>query len=226
MSYSGAHEEDVKRALEALISEDKVFIIGNMYMHINQYNKLKENTIKLLSEYHKKYRLRKGILKEEVRSKIESNFKTREMDILLEKLSTENAIKIENNIVSLLDFEVILNDKQKEIAKKIEKRLKSCGVSSILTIDEVSEGNHNYAEVLESMIGNKVEKLDDLYIMDKDIYENAKNILINYIKENKEITLGEYRDLIDSSRKNCMIILENFDRNKITKRVENKRILF
>ena len=197
-----------------------------MYMHINQYNKLKENTIKLLSEYHKKYRLRKGILKEEVRSKIESNFKTREMDILLEKLSTENAIKIENNIVSLLDFEVILNDKQKEIAKKIEKRLKSCGVSSILTIDEVSEGNHNYAEVLESMIGNKVEKLDDLYIMDKDIYENAKNILINYIKENKEITLGEYRDLIDSSRKNCMIILENFDRNKITKRVENKRILF
>lgn len=226
MSYSGAHEEDVKRALETLISEDKVFIIGNMYMHINQYNKLKENTIKLLSEYHKKYRLRKGILKEEVRSKIESNFKTREMDILLEKLSTENAIKIENNIVSLLDFEVILNDKQKEIAKKIEKRLKSCGVSSILTIDEVSEGNHNYAEVLESMIGNKVEKLDDLYIMDKDIYENAKNILINYIKENKEITLGEYRDLIDSSRKNCMIILENFDRNKITKRVENKRILF
>lgn len=120
MSYSGAHEEDVKRALETLISEDKVFIIGNMYMHINQYNKLKENTIKLLSEYHKKYRLRKGILKEEVRSKIESNFKTREMDILLEKLSTENAIKIENNIVSLLDFEVILNDKQKEIAK-IEK---------------------------------------------------------------------------------------------------------
>lgn len=194
-------------------------------MHINQYNKLKENTIKLLSEYHKKYRLRKGILKEEVRSKIESNFKTREMDILLEKLSTENAIKIENNIVSLLDFEVILNDKQKEIAKN-RKRLKSCGVSSILTIDEVSEGNHNYAEVLESMIGNKVEKLDDLYIMDKDIYENAKNILINYIKENKEITLGEYRDLIDSSRKNCMIILENFDRNKITKRVENKRILF
>ncbi|WP_131044523.1 SelB C-terminal domain-containing protein, partial [Clostridioides difficile] len=59
-----------------------------------------------------------------------------------------------------------------------------------------------------------------------DMYENAKNILINYIKENKEITLGEYRDLIDSSRKNCMIILENFDRNKITKRVENKRILF
>ncbi len=40
------------------------------------------------------------------------------MDILLEKLSTENAIKIENNIVSLLDFEVILNEKQKEIAKK------------------------------------------------------------------------------------------------------------
>lgn len=95
-----------------------------------------------------------------------------------------------------------------------------------MIIDEVFEGNYNYVEVLELMIGNKVEKLDDLYIMDKDIYENVKNILINYIKENKEIILGEYRDLIDFSRKNCMIILENFDRNKIIKRVENKRILF
>lgn len=33
------------------------------------------------------------------------------MDILLEKLFIENVIKIENNIVFLLDFEVILNDK-------------------------------------------------------------------------------------------------------------------
>ncbi|MGL4876623.1 SelB domain-containing protein, partial [Paraclostridium dentum] len=36
----------------------------------------------------------------------------------------------------------------------------------------------------------------------------------------------DYRDLVNSSIKNCMIILEDFDRNKITKRVENKRVLF
>jgi len=98
-------------------------------------------------------------------------------------------------------------------------------MSSILTIEEVCE-NNNYNEVLESMIGEDVEKLDDIYIMDKEIYERAKKILIDYIEKNGEITLGEYRDLVDSSRKNCMIILENFDRNKITKRIDNKRVFF
>lgn len=35
MSYSGVYEEDVKRVFEIFILEDKVFIIGNMYMYIN-----------------------------------------------------------------------------------------------------------------------------------------------------------------------------------------------
>ncbi|WP_304341130.1 selenocysteine-specific translation elongation factor [Metaclostridioides mangenotii] len=225
MSYSGAHEADIVKALETLIGEEKIINMNNMYFHINQYSMLKDKTVILLGDYHKKYRLRKGMLKEELRSKVASKFKTRDMDLLLEKLSKEKVIKVTGNIVSLHDFEVKLNDAQKSIATSIKKKLKACGMSSILTIEEVCE-NHNYNEVLESMIGEDVEKLDDIYVMDKEIYEKAKDILIDYINKNGEITLGDYRDLVDSSRKNCMIILENFDRNKITKRVENKRVFF
>jgi len=225
MSYSGAHEADIVKALEQLIGEEKIINMNNMYFHINQYSMLKDKTVVLLGDYHKKYRLRKGMLKEELRSKVASKFKTRDMDLLLEKLSKEKVIKVTGNIVSLHDFEVKLNDAQKSIATSIKKKLKACGMSSILTIEEVCE-NHNYNEVLESMIGEDVEKLDDIYVMDKEIYEKAKDILIDYINKNGEITLGDYRDLVDSSRKNCMIILENFDRNKITKRVENKRVFF
>lgn len=226
MSYSGDNEENIKLAIDKLITEQKIVCINNMYMHSNQYNKLRDNIISLLSDYHKKYRLRKGILKEEVRSKIESKFKTREMDILLEKLSSSKIIKVIDNVVSLYEFEVTLNDKQKEIKGKIEKKLKRAGLSEILTIDEICESNQYYREVLESIIGESVEKLDDTYIMDKNLYIETKSKLIEYLSSNKEITLGEYRDLVNSSRKNCMIILENFDRNKITKRIENKRVLF
>ena len=57
----------------------------------------------------------------------------------------------------------------------------------------------NHEEVLTYMIGKSLQKLDDTYVLDK---------------------------LIGASRKNCVIILENFDRNKITKREDNKRILY
>ena len=225
MSYSGAHEADVTKSLDKLIDEGKLLNINNIYMHINKYNMLRDKAVDLLANYHKKYRLRKGMLKEELRSKVASTFKTREMDLLLDRFSNEGIIKVVGNIVSLKEFEVKLNEAQKSIFKNIKKKLKACGMSSILTIEEVCE-NNNYNEVLESMIGEDVEKLDDIYIMDKEIYERAKKILIDYIEKNGEITLGEYRDLVDSSRKNCMIILENFDRNKITKRIDNKRVFF
>jgi selenocysteine-specific elongation factor len=195
-------------------------------MHIIQYDKLKEVLLKTLQDYHKKFRLRKGMVKEETRSKIESKFKTREFDILLDMFKNEDIIKVEDNMVSLAQFNVVFNEKQLQIKKLIENNLDKCGLDTILTVEEVLAGKREYEEVLEALIGNTVEKLDDTYVMSKKIYEQAKDILLKYLDENKEITLGEYRDLVDSSRKNCMIILENFDRNKVTKRIENKRVRF
>ena len=225
MSYSGENEEKINLDIDKLISENKVVNINHMYMHLIQYENLKEKTVSVLNEYHKKYRLRNGILKEELRSRVESKFKTREMDILIDKLCSDGIVKVIENIVSLQMHNVVLNDKQNEIRKNIQKKLKSSGISNILTIKDICENNY-YEEVLEYMIGNSVEKLDDTYIMDKDIYEKTKSELIKYLTNHKEITLGEYRDLVNSNRKNCMIILENFDRNKITKRNDNTRILY
>lgn len=225
MSYCGESEKNINIAIEKLISENKVVAINNMYMHLVQYENLRENTESVLNDYHKKYRLRSGMLKEELRSKVESKFKAREMDILLERLSSDGIIKVIDNYISLDKHNVVLNDKQNEIRKVIEKRLKSLGISNILSIKDICE-NHYYEEVLEYMIGKSVEKLDDTYVMDKEIYEKTKEDLIKYLNTNKEITLGEYRDLVNSSRKNCMIILENFDRNKITKRNDNTRVLY
>ena len=226
MSYSGENEANIKEALNKLIEENKIVAVNNMYMHIIQYDKLKEVLLKTLQDYHKKFRLRKGMVKEETRSKIESKFKTREFDILLDMFKNEDIIKVEDNMVSLAQFNVVFNEKQLQIKNLIENNLDKCGLDTILTVEEVLAGKREYEEVLEALIGNTVEKLDDTYVMSKKIYEQAKDILLKYLDENKEITLGEYRDLVDSSRKNCMIILENFDRNKVTKRIENKRVRF
>lgn len=225
MSYTGENEELIINAINKLIKENKVVNINNIYIHINQYENLKKLIVELLTIYHKKHRLRNGVLKEEVRSKIESKFNTKEMDILLNKLQNEKIIKIDENLISIYDFEVTLNDKQKEIKDNIQKKLKLPETLTVLNIKDICE-NKYYEEVLEYMIGKDVEKLDDTYIMDKEIYEEIKINLIKYLEEFGEITLGQYRDMLNSSRKNCMIILENFDRNKITKRDDNKRTLY
>ncbi|RDY24001.1 selenocysteine-specific translation elongation factor [Romboutsia maritimum] len=225
MIYRKENDNIIIDALDKLILDSKVILINNMYIHITQYNKIKEHMIAILNQYHKKYRLRKGMLKEEIRSKLNITLKSREVDILLANLCKEEIIKVIDNYISLYEFKINLNNKQIEIKTQIEKLVKNSGLSKILRIDEVCKDAY-YKEVLEYMIYDEIIKLDDEHILHKTMYEKIKKDLIEFLNINKEITLGQYRDLIKSSRKNCMIILENFDRNKITKRIDDKRILF
>lgn len=226
MSYSGESEDNINKSLEKLIGQDKVICINNMYMHINQYNTLKEKAESELQAYHKKFRLREGMLKEEVRSKVESKFKTRDFDVLLDLFINDDLIKVNGNFILLKKFNVVFNEKQTKIKNEIEKILNNAGLNNIYAIEDITNNKKEYEEVLESLIGNTVVRIEDSYLMSSKVYNDAKEKLIKYLEENKEITLGDYRDLVNSSRKNCMIILEDFDRNKITKRVENKRVLF
>lgn len=226
VSYTGEKEEYVKEGLNALIDENKVFCVNKYYLHISHYQKLKERVIDILTKYHKQYRLRKGILKEELRSKVDNSLKVKDMDVILNKMAEEKDIKVQDNLVSNYDFEVKFNQKQLSIKKEIEDKSRKNGLNSLMTKDDICNKNKFYEEVLEALTGETIQKLDDAYYIDKKVYENVKKDLLEYLNKNKEITVAQFRDITKSNRKISIVMLEHFDRNRITKRVEDKRILY
>ena len=226
ISYTGDKEEYVKEGLDVLIKENKVIPVNKYYLHISHYNKLKDKTMDILNKYHKQYRLRKGILKEELRSRVNSKLKVKDMDIILNKMAEDKQIKVRDNLVSNYEFEVVFNQKQLSIKKEIENITRKNKLSCLVTKDEICNKNKFYEEVLEALIGDTIQKLDDTYYVDKDIYENMKNELINYLKQNNQITVAQFRDITNSNRKTSIAILEHFDRNRITKRIDDKRVLY
>ena len=226
VSYTGEKEEYVKEGLNALIDENKVFCVNKYYLHISHYQKLKEKVIEILTKYHKQYRLRNGILKEELRSKVDNSLKVKDMDVILNKMEEEKDIKVQDNLVSNYDFEVKFNQKQLSIKKEIEDKSRKNGLNSLMTKDDICNKNKFYEEVLEALTGETIQKLDDAYYIDKKVYENVKKDLLEYLNKNKEITVAQFRDITKSNRKISIVMLEHFDRNRITKRVEDKRILY
>ena len=226
VSYTGEKEEYVKEGLNVLIDENKVFCVNKYYLHISHYQKLKERVIDILTKYHKQYRLRNGILKEELRSKVDNSLKVKDMDVILNKMAEEKDIKVQDNLVSNYDFEVKFNQKQLSIKKEIEDKSRKNGLNSLMTKDDICNKNKFYEEVLEALTGETIQKLDDAYYIDKKVYENVKKDLLEYLNKNKEITVAQFRDITKSNRKISIVMLEHFDRNRITKRVEDKRILY
>ncbi|OWW60459.1 hypothetical protein F523_04110 [Enterococcus hirae 78-09-C1] len=80
------------------------------------------------------------------------------------------------------------------------------------------------AEIIETDATSAVF-LTHEYVLSGKIYQQAIQQIQTYIKKNKKITLADFRDMTNSSRKASMLILESIDKLGITKRVENYRIL-
>lgn len=223
--YIGEKREIIQKEIDALCEQNKIMNINNIYIHNSFYDDLKSNVVRVLANSHKNNPLRKGISKEELRTRIEKNLKTKDFDALLNLIVNDKDIKIVDNIASLHDFEVEFNKPQLNIQKYIESKLKDDKFTP-RNISEIIQDKKEYQEVLEALLGDTLVMVTEDIVYYKENYDMAVDMVQKYLRENKTLTLSEFRDLIGASRKYSMALLEDFDRNKITRRLGDKRMLF
>uniref|UniRef100_UPI0028D498A7 SelB domain-containing protein n=1 Tax=uncultured Parvimonas sp. TaxID=747372 RepID=UPI0028D498A7 len=83
----------------------------------------------------------------------------------------------------------------------------------------------HFKELMLYLISNKeVIKLDSGYML-KTNYDLAVNKIKEFIVNNGSISVSDARDLLNSNRKSTMELLEFLDKEKITLRKDNERIL-
>ncbi|MGM0410380.1 MAG: selenocysteine-specific translation elongation factor [Bacillota bacterium] len=224
--------KNINDIIEILIKKNKIIELSNgnekSYLHKENYDKLKEEIFDLLKEYHEKYSLRLGFPKEELREKISFVLNKKEFDQILKNLEIKNKIKIREAKIALNNFEIEYNSKQRKIKNELIKIFENNFMPP--TIDQLnSELKYNEDEILEvfNVLVNKglfVKIAHKLYFHKNQI-DKAKELLINYLKENESIELSEFRDLLESSRKYALPLLEYFDQKKFLIRDGDKRKL-
>ena len=224
VDYMGYSKDECIEWIQNLITSNKILQIRNVYIHVSKYEQLKKETINYLDRYHKDYRLRVGMPKEELRSKFTEINKGKEFDILLEKFKADDIVKV-GDFISLADFEVQYNSYQLKDKELIEEKLKATKFTP-LSINSLTGGKESMRELIESMNGNSLIRLDVDTIIDADYYRKAVEKVQDFIEAGGSMTLADFRDMINSSRKYSMIILEYMDKEKVTRRMGNTRVLY
>ncbi len=215
---SGSVEAD----LLELVSENRVYNTPLGYIHVKKYEDLCEKTVSIVSDYHKKYRLKIGMPKAELLSKFKISQK--ELTVILDLFMKNNILKGEGSFIALSDFEIKYDENQIKHKKRIEKTL----LESKFTppgIKEITQGSKAVMELLDSLAGNTIVKLDENIAVHMKVFEEAKEKVLKHFEGNTRMTLGEFRDMTGSSRKYALPMLEYMDKAGITKRVEDYRIL-
>lgn len=182
-----------------------------------------------LDVYHKKYPLRTGMPKEEIRSKYLRAAKPKLAEIFIDSLIDNGELEQKLENIKLKEFEVVFNSEQEKIKESLLNRILT---ASFLPprkeelLDELKVSKEDFEEIFNALVGSgEIIKLSEELFLPKSKYIEALDKLKNYILEKESISIGEYRDLLDTNRKVALGLLEYFDQLKITKRDGEKRKL-
>ena len=224
IAYIGLEKTEVEAIVGELVDASQLLKIEHAYMHARKLNELKDVIVNHLSRYHKTYRLRNGMPKEELRSKVGQAIKGKEFDLILQQLAKDDVIT-NGDVLSLSEFKVTYNPYQLKDKERIEQQLKEAKCLP-LSIEALVGENPELRELIESLNHKTLIRLDADTIIDFDAYHEAVKKVRECITKQGEMTLAEFRDMTGSSRKYSLIILEYMDKQKITKRVESTRVLY
>lgn len=224
-------QKEGDRITEELRSEGKIKIFeSGAVLHREYMRKAFDVCTSILTEYHTNNRMSQGLGKEELKSVMGKQLKIENKKLLEELLNeaeAERLICIHGNIVAMSDFKVQYSPEMEKIKDRILTKYQKCKFE-MPTVDEILETEKdktNAKHIIEAMEANELVKLNHQYYIDKQAFDWALQKLKDKVAADGQITLAEFRDIIGTSRKYAMAILDYLDEEKITQKIDDARVL-
>jgi len=216
---------DIDAAIKSLIRKGEVIEIENSFLHRKVFDALSQKMLSTIESFHKENPLRAGMLKEDLRGIV----KLLDQRIFENLLASIKEIEVEKEIIRLKTFKISLGEDRKLIKDRILKILEDSASQPPFKeelLKMISVNTKELDELLKIMTseGNIVRINDSLYLSAKN-YTKMIDSLKAFFKTKTEMTVGEFRDILGTSRKYALPFLEYLDSHKITLRVGDKRKL-
>lgn len=231
---TGLEETSIKEQLNILDQSGEVVSVsgeGSTYYFLKeQESHWLEKIDKRLADYHEKYPLRLGMPKEELRSRDFSYITGKIFNLIVEYWIDRDEIKGQNQNLAIRDFKVQITPQIEKAISLIEEGLLEEPFSPP-GWEELAERAGLSGEIKNEMFAwllnnQRIIKISDEVILHSKAFSDAKEMIGSYIKGHGSIQLAQTRDLLKTSRKYALPLLEYLDQVKFTRRKGDLRILF
>ncbi len=185
--------------------------------------------LKTLKEFHAAHPLVPGMDMEELRGKLGYQLSPKIFRVVVDLFITEKQIAKEENLLRLASHRVQLGGQEKVLMDKIKKILgeQPLAPPDLKEIEKqagVPRNRLNEVIRLLEREGSVVRITTDMYFLASSI-EQLRGTLVQFLSEKGEMNAAAFRDLIGSSRKYTIPLLEYFDRAGLTIRIGDIRKL-
>ncbi len=228
---TGIPESEIKPTLYKLAQNGGVKILKlenrDYYIHAEVYHGQLSIVLDSLEGYLREYPLRSGIPKEELRSRHFPYYNLRIYQALLKEWEREGKIQVDAQTVGPANYSVSLSSHDRDIVERIKKLTLEGAFQppSWKTITQELNLQRDQEYLLYLIRQGDIIKISEDIYFHKDNLEKAKKLVNDYLRENDRITIGETRNLLNTSRKYILPILEYLDKIGITERIGDARKL-
>ncbi|HEX8220353.1 MAG TPA: selenocysteine-specific translation elongation factor [Chloroflexia bacterium] len=181
---------------------------------------LMKRVVTLLGHHHHHQPLRRGMSKEELRSRLAREVPPKAFPHVMGVGVSRGVIGEDATTYRLPDFEPTFSQQQ----RKQVAQLMALHESSPYSPPAPSEVGVE-AEVVAALVeSGELVKLDEGLLYTRRAYEEMRERILRTIDEQGEINIGIMRDLFGTTRKYAIPFLEHLDEQKVTRRMGDVRV--
>ncbi len=221
--------EQTREVLAQLQAEGSVLSLGEgttqLYTSLVAWQKLLDKTEALLKQFHAQFPLKRGMGREELKSKLAiASAKT--FNMILARLLSDRAIMESeakgggNPLLSLPGFEVRFNPAQLKQVNTLLEAFRAQPYSPP-AVSELGTDSNLVAALVDN---GQLKKIAENLYFTTEAYEEMLAQILKKLDAQGKIMLAEVRDMFGSSRKYVQSLLEYLDDNRITRRVGDERV--
>jgi selenocysteine-specific elongation factor len=198
-----------------------------IYLDRARHRDAAEKVLASLSEFHESKPLSEGLAKETLKKKALASWDARSADMLIDGLAAEGKLESDGSVVRLPGSRAVTGHQQ-EVLEELVRRIASSPVSPP-TLSELAGEMGLDRSVLSELLAI-AEKDKRVVRVSPELYFSPSAIsdVLDKLKQNagpQGITVSDFKNLIRTSRKYALPLLEYFDRTRVTARVGDLRKL-
>ena len=217
----------VLEALQQALRQRTVMRIGDTLVDASAFAQLTSALAERLNAFHKQNPLVAGISKEELRDKVKAGADL--FSAALEALAAAGQVDVAGELVHLAGRGVVLKTEEAESKRTIEEAFKSAGLA-VPALKEVLAGLHldkaRAQKIVTLLLREHVlTKISNDLVFHREALAELRRKVSALRPATPRIDVARFKDLTGVTRKYAIPLLEYLDREHVTRREGNERVI-
>jgi selenocysteine-specific elongation factor len=227
IAETGWRKEFVEYQLEGSVKAGHIMRVGERFFSAGVVEGLKLFLLGTVGDFHQQNPLVPGTGKEALRESI--NLDAEIFEAVVAILIAEKKIVIAGDLIHLPGRGVEMKDEESESRTAIENAFASAGLAvpalkdvlASLRVDKVRA-----QKIVTLLLREKtLMKIADDLVFHRATLEDLRQRVVRHKTKSAKLDVAQFKDLTGVSRKYAIPLLEYLDREHVTKRVGNERII-